>query len=113
MSVGTGGSSQSGDVASRVSSFASSAGEPARAAASAARTSSSTCPWVVALPVTEPVAVPSPDRMNEITVTEMPCITPFVVSVLLAHRRLALVWSWAITMQSSAVDTDSACSTSD
>ena len=68
---------------------------------------------MVALPVTEPVAAPSPDRMNEITVTEMPCITPLVVSVLLAHRRLALVWSRAITMQSSAVDTDSACSTSD
>ena len=63
--------------------------------------------------MTEPVATASPERMNEITVTEMPCITPLVVRVLLAHRRLALVWSRTITMQSSAVDTESACSTRD
>jgi hypothetical protein len=52
----------------------------------------------VALPVTEPTA---------------PCITPLVVSVLLAQRRLALVPSRTIATQSSAIEAASACSTSD
>ena len=54
------------------SSWASSAAEPARAAASAASTSAVTCAWVVALPLTEPVATPSPVRTKLITVTREP-----------------------------------------
>ena len=46
------------------------------------------------------------------TVTQRPCMTPLVVSVLLAQRRLALVSSRTIAMQSSAVEVASACSTS-
>ena len=46
------------------------------------------------------------------TVTETSVITPLVVRVLLAHRRLALVASRTIAMQSSAVEVASACSTS-
>src|SRR6478735_532284 len=113
MSVGTGGSDQSGETASRTSSAASSAGEAARATASAASTSEVTPAWSVAVPVTEPVSTPSALRTNEITVTSMPCMTPLVVRVLLAQRRLALVLSCTITMQSSAIEVASACSTKD
>ena len=45
--------------------------------------------------------------------TAMPCMTPLVVSVLLAQRRLALVLSRTMTMQSSAVEQTSPCSTRD
>jgi hypothetical protein len=116
MSVGTGWSSQSAETRSRTRSLASTAGDPARAAASAASTRAVTWAWEVALPVTEPVATPPSGpgvRMKEITVTLIPCITPFVVSVLLAQRRLALVLSLTITMQSSAVDVATAWSTRD
>jgi hypothetical protein len=94
------------------SSAASSAADPDRAAASAASTSAATCAGELALPVTEPVRIPSVALMNEMTVTLMPCITPLVVSVLLAQRRLALVLSETMTMQSSAVEATKACSTS-
>ncbi len=113
MSVGTGASSQSGETSPVASSWASSAAEPARAAASAASTSAVTWAWVVALPLTEPVATPSPVRTKLITVTARLCITPLVVKVLLAQRRLALVVSRTIVTQSSATEVASACSTSD
>ena len=111
MAVVAGASSQSGDVRSATSSPASSAGEPARAAASAASTRAVTWSAVVALPDTEPVAIPPGTEAKLTTVTLIPVITPLVVSVLLAHRRLALVASQTIAMQSSAVDTARACST--
>jgi hypothetical protein len=93
--------------------LASSAGAAARAAASAARTSSSTSAWVVALPVTEPTDVPPACLTNDTIETCTPCITPLVVSVLLAQRRLALVESRTIATQSSLIDAATACSTSD
>jgi hypothetical protein len=61
----------------------------------------------------DPVETPSALRMNEITVTEIACITPLVVRVLLAQRRLALVASRTIAMQSSAVEVSTAWSTRD
>src|SRR4029079_5466203 len=112
MAVGDGGGSQSSVGSPVTSSAASSAADPDRAAASAASTSEATCPGELALPVTEPVGIPSAALMNEMTVTLMPCITPLVVSVLLAQRRLALVLSETMTMQSSAVEVTRACSTS-
>ena len=99
MDVSPEGSAQSAAASPTGSSAASSASVPARAAASAASTIRSTCSVVVALAVTEPDAVPVPVPCNATTVTEMPCITPLVVSVLLAHRRLALVESCTITTQ--------------
>ena len=93
--------------------MASSAGPAARAAALAASTSSVTCAWVLALPLTEPTEVPPAWWTKAITVTWMPCITPLVVSVLLAHRRLALVASRTMTTVSSATEVASACSTRD
>ena len=120
MSVGTGASSQSAGVSrAPTSGLASSAGLAARAAASAADTRAETPAWSVALPVTEPVATPpslppwAATLTNEMTVTDTPCMTPFVVRVLLAQRRLALVWSRTIAMQSSAVDVATAWSTID
>ena len=111
MSVGTGDSSQSGLTRSRTRSAASSAGEAARAAASAARTSSVTCAWEAALPETVPTCTPWLPRTKETTETSMPCMTPLVVSVLLAQRRLALVESRTITMQSLETVACSPCST--
>ena len=67
---------------------------------------------VEALPETEPVAVPPATEAKLITVTETSVMTPLVVSVLLAQRRLALVTSRTMAMQSSAVEVASACSTS-
>ena len=67
---------------------------------------------LAALPETEPVAMPPATEAKLITVTDTSVITPFVVSVLLAQRRLALVTSRTIAMQSSAVEVASACSTS-
>ena len=92
-------------------SAASSAGEPARAAASAACTRAVTWAWVVALPLTEPLLTPPAPRTNPITVTSTECMTPLVVSVLLAQRRLARVPSRTMAMQSSLVEVASACST--
>ena len=112
MSVVSGSVSQSGEVESATSSAASSAGDPARAAASAACTSAVTCSGVEALPETDPVATPPGTAAKLITVTDTSVITPLVVSVLLAQRRLALVTSRTIAMQSSAVEDASACSTS-
>ena len=87
MSVCSGTSSQSGLVRSATSSATSSAGAAARAAASAASTSAVTWPVVLADPETEPVAAPT----KETTTTSVETITPLVVSVLLAQRRLALL----------------------
>ena len=112
MSVSAGGSAQSGPATSPTSSWASVAGSAARASASAAATSAPTCSGVVALPDIEPAAGPPACRTNDTTAMSMRRMAPFVVRVLLAQRRLALVVWWAITMQSSAVETASACSTS-
>ena len=68
---------------------------------------------MVALPLTEPTETPPACLTNDTIDTCTPCITPLVVSVLLAHRRLALVASRTIATQSSAIDAASACSTSD
>ena len=59
------------------------------------------------MPLTE--ALPAP--WKAITVTSTACITPLVVNVLLAQRRLALVESSTITMQCSEVELSRACST--
>jgi hypothetical protein len=67
---------------------------------------------VAALPDTDPVAMPPGTEAKLTTVTETSVITPLVVRVLLAQRRLALVTSRTIAMQSSALDVASACSTS-
>ena len=93
------------------SSAASSAGVPAAAAASAASTIETTWSREDALRVTDPDAVPSPAPAKETTVTEMPCITPLVVRVLLAQRRLALVESRTMTTHASAREAFRACST--
>ena len=84
-----------------------------RVGRAAASTSSVTWAWVLALPLTEPTERPSGLSTKAITVTWMPCITPLVVSVLLAQRRLALVALRTITTVSSAVEVARACSTSD
>ena len=55
--------------------------------------------------------MPSPAPWNATTVTETSCMTPLVVSVLFAQRRLALVESCTITAQWSDVVVFSACST--
>ena len=60
------------------------------------------------MPLTE--ALPAP--WKAITVTSISCITPLVVRVLLAQRRLALVVSLTIAMHCSEVEVSSACSTS-
>jgi hypothetical protein len=86
--------------------------EPDRAAASAASTRAVTCSVETAAPETDPVLTPPSPATNEMTVTEIPVITPLVVSVLLAQRRLALVASRTIAMQSSALEVARACSTS-
>ncbi len=52
-----------------------------------------------------------PPPWKAITVTSIACITPFVVSVLFAQRRLALVVSLTIAMQCSEVEVARACST--
>src|SRR5829696_10205626 len=109
MSVGTAGSSQSGEVRSRTSGLASSAASAIRAAASAARTISAISSAVVALPLVDAAAVPAPESTNDTTVALRLLIWPLVVSVLLAQRRLALVVSRTITTQSSAVEQASAC----
>jgi len=54
-------------------------------------TSASTWSSDAALPDTDPTLTPPDCRANATTVTSMPSITPLVVSVLLAQRRLALV----------------------
>ena len=72
-------------------SAASSAGEPARAAASAASTSAVTWAVVRGAAGHRPGGDPVAAAANEMTVTSRPCITPLVVRVLLAQRRLALV----------------------
>ncbi|TNV71075.1 hypothetical protein FGO68_gene2889 [Halteria grandinella] len=54
--------------------------------------------------VTAPDAIEPAIATNEITVTLRCWITPFVVRVLLAQRRLACVLSWTTTMQSSVVE---------
>ena len=112
MPVRSGAASQSGLVRSATSSAASSAAVADRAAASAACTRAVTCSGVLALPETEPVATPSAVATNEMTVTSTETITPLVVRVLLAQRRLALLLSATMAMQSSAVEVASACSTS-
>ncbi len=66
--------------------------------ASAASTSRDTWSRSAALPVTEPTAVPPALSAKEMTVTPTLCITPLVVRVLLAQRRLALLETRAITM---------------
>ncbi len=109
--VRSGSSDQSAAASPSTSSAASSAGVLPRAAASAASTSVRTCAVVVALALTEPLAVPEPAPTNDTTVTDTPCMTPLVVSVLFAQRRLALLESRTRTMQESAVDAFSACST--
>jgi hypothetical protein len=68
---------------------------------------------VVALPLTEPVLVPPACSTYDTTLTWTPCMTPLVVRVLLAQRRLALVLSRTTTTQSSPIDAASACSTRD
>jgi hypothetical protein len=65
-----------------------------------------------ALAETAPEATPSAPSRNETTVTVTSCITPLVVSVLLAHRRFALVELLTIARQRSAVEVFRACSTS-
>ena len=67
---------------------------------------------MLADPETEPVAIPSPLPTKETTTTSLETITPLVVRVLLAQRRLALLAARTITTQSSAVEVASACSTS-
>ena len=59
-----------------------------------------------------PLTAALPAPWKAITVTSTACITPLVVSVLLAQRRLALVESSTITMQCSEVELSRACSTS-
>ena len=59
------------------------------------------------MPLTDAFPLP----WKAITVTSSARITPLVVSVLLAHRRLALVVSWTIAMHCSEVEVSRACST--
>ena len=67
--------------------------------------------WEAALPETVPTCTPPVPRTKETTETSMPCITPLVVSVLLAQRRLAPVESRTTTMQSSETLACRPCST--
>ena len=113
MSVCSGSSSQSAAASPLIRSLASSAADPARAAASAACTRAATWAGEVALPLTDALLTPSAPRMNDTTVIDTECITPLVVRVLFAQRRLALVWSRTIAMQSSEVELTRACSTRD
>jgi hypothetical protein len=111
MEVSPDGWSQSSDASPVTSSAASSASLPASAAASAARTTPSTWSREAALADTDPVAVPDPVAWKATTVTVTECITPLVVSVLLAQRRFALVESCTITTHWSDVEVTNACST--
>ena len=115
MEVSAGGSAhpwpETGTCSGVTSGAASSAARPLRACSSAARTSASTSPRPTLLRVTTPVAVPSLAPTVAMTVRARPRMTPLVVSVFAAHRRLASLDSWARTMQPSAVDSCSARST--
>jgi hypothetical protein len=67
---------------------------------------------VAALPVTDPAAVPPSVSTNEITDTVTACMTPLVVSVLLAQRRFALLRTRTIATHRSLRDAPRARSTS-
>ncbi len=110
--VSAGASVKSGDAGTSVTrGCASSAGPAPRAAASAARTRGSSSSLVTAERETTPDAVPSRPSTVATTVSVRPRVTPFVVSALPAHRRLAVDSSSAITTQPSARDSSSARST--
>ncbi len=66
---------------------------------------------VVTLRVTTPEAVPSAPPTDAITVRDRVSMTPLVVRVLLAQRRLALEDSVAMATHPSALDRASARST--
>ncbi len=82
-----------------------------RAASSAARTSASTWSSPTLLRDTTPVAVPSEPPTVAMTVSVRPRITPLVVRVFAAQRRLASLDSSASTTQPSVVESSSARST--
>ena len=66
---------------------------------------------VAAVPLTAAEATPSSRSTKDTTVTSLRRITPLVVRVLLAQRRLALVEASRTTRQSSAVEAARASST--
>ena len=107
--VSTGASSQSGDgvAAEQLGAVLGGVGHAA-AARSAASTSAATWSGEAAVPLTE--ALPAPWKAT--TVTSTLCITPLVVRVLLAQRRLAPVVSWTIATHCSEREESRACSTS-
>ena len=84
--------------------WASSAGGASRAAWSAAATRDSSESSVTPPRDTTPTDVPAAPATVAMTVSCRVWVTPLVVRVLLAHRRLAVVVSSAITMQPSEVD---------
>ncbi len=113
MDVSVGGSSQVASAPSASGSGrASSADRASWALASAARTIDSTSSRPTLLRETTPAAVPSCPPMVAITVRVRPRVTPLVVRVLPAQRRLASLLSSAITTQPSAVESSSARSAS-
>ena len=91
--------SQSGAARPSTSGRASSAGPEARAAASASSTSAWTWEAVVAVRLRTPTLEPVPPSTIATTVIARPVITPLVVSVLLAQRRLAVDDMVTITAQ--------------
>src|SRR4051812_13577966 len=112
MLVNPGGLSQSGAWSPATMSLASSAAEAVRAAASARATRSSISDSDDAGPVTTPAAVPPATGAWDTTVTWQPFMTPLVVRVLLAQRRLADEVYLRMTEQLSVWLVSSACSTS-
>ncbi len=114
MDVSAGGSSHAPPVpadAASTSGPASSAGPLSAAARSAARTRSSIWSGVTPARATMPVEMPSGLWSIAMTVSWRDRVTPLVVSVLPAQRRLALLDSPAMTTQPFVRDRASARST--